>query len=458
MKDLIRKDLSEAILALQRSIRIASVKDESAPGAPFGKEIRAALQDVLALGESIGFKTGVFKDQVGWIEYGEGKEMVSFLGHVDVVPAGEGWTYPPFGGEIHDGVIYGRGVLDDKGPVIAAIYALKALKDSRLPISKRVKIIIGTNEENGFTDMIDYVAEGQELPLMGFTSDACYPLLNREKGSLHLTCEADFGHDGHARVVKICGGTATNVVPSHASATLALPDPTEMKAFQENLRDHGSIRWERIDDKEIHFEATGIPEHGSRPEKGENAIMKLLHVLNLDKSISQQFELIDLLCRKIGFETDGESLGISMSDADSGALSLNLGTFQASENKASFSLDIRYPVSFKASDILPVLEKEFEPYGIKIHIIFDAPPLFVDPSSVLIRKLQKVYREQTGEEPELLSTGESTYAKTMPGLINFGPIFPEEDYSIHQADECWSVDSFQRNIQMMAAALYELAR
>lgn len=462
MKNLIDKDLQEAVDSLQRSIRIPSVKGDAALEAPFGIEILAALHDVLDLGKRLGFRTGVFENQVGWIEYGQGDEMVAFLGHVDVVPAGEGWKHDPFGAEIEDGIIFGRGVLDDKGPVIAAIYALNALKNSGLHISRRIRILLGTNEENGCTAIKNYVSGKQELPVMGFVSDACYPLLNREKGTLHLHCEVPVNLGERNGCVEIRGGTATNVVPSYSAATLIM-GPSDLEKFIKDIEvkekgSYSNFSWEQLGNNRIKIEAFGIPEHGSRPEKGLNAIMVLLYVLGSAIPPLPQSKIINYLNRVIGFETDGKGLGIKKSDSESGDLTVNLGTLDITEDKASFTLDIRYPVSSNSGEILSKLSSNFEKEGITFDVLFDAPPLFIDPSSEVIQKLQAVYRKETGQEPELLSTGESTYAKTVPNLINFGPIFPEEKYTIHQADECWSIDSFKRNISMMAAAFYELAK
>jgi len=462
MKHFIDKDLQEAVDSLQRSIRIPSVKGDATPEAPFGIAVLAALNDVVDLGKRLGFHTGVFENQVGWIEYGKGEHMVAFLGHVDVVPAGEGWKRNPFSAEIEDGIIYGRGVLDDKGPVIAAIYALNALKNSGLDISKRIRILVGTNEENGFTAIKHYVSSKQELPVMGFTSDACYPLLNREKGALHLHCEAPIENSDVNGCVEICGGTATNVVPSCSVATVNIK-PADLENFKKEIEviengPFGTFSWEQSGDDSIKIETFGIPEHGSRPEKGLNAIMVLLNVLGSTTLPLPVLNIINYLNAAIGFEIDGKSLGIKQNDIESGDLTVNLGTLNLSEGKVSFTLDIRYPVFSNSSEILSILRSSFGKEGISFEVLFDAPPLFIDPSSEVIQKLQTVYRKETGQEPELLSTGESTYAKTIPNLVNFGPIFPEENYTIHQADECWSIDSFKRNISMMAAAFYELAR
>ena len=182
------------------------------------------MEHALKLGEKLGFRTGSMADRVGWVEYGEGEEMAAVLGHLDVVPEGDGWTYPPFGGEIHDGKMYGRGVLDDKGPVIGAIYGLKAIRDAGLKPDRRIRVIFGTDEENGSSCVKYYVENGGELPTIGFTPDADYPLIFCEKGQLGWTVVRDRKrtdddncreHRPAAKLLRLEGGTARNVVTPH---------------------------------------------------------------------------------------------------------------------------------------------------------------------------------------------------------------------------------------------------
>ena len=153
------KEMRTSILShIQDSIRIESVSGEPYEGAPYGKGPKAALEHALRLGESFGLKTKNVDDRAGWVEYGEGEEMIAILGHLDVVPAGDGWNYPPFGGEICDGRLYGRGVLDDKGPVIGAICGLKAMKDLGIKTKRRIRVIFGCAEETGCDCIHHYIA------------------------------------------------------------------------------------------------------------------------------------------------------------------------------------------------------------------------------------------------------------------------------------------------------------
>ncbi|HHY13423.1 MAG TPA: Sapep family Mn(2+)-dependent dipeptidase, partial [Thermoanaerobacterales bacterium] len=172
---------NDIIKSVQEQIKIKSVKGESKPGMPFGEGPREALEHALKLSEELGFKTKNVDGYAGHAEYGEGDDIVGVLVHLDVVPEGTGWVHPPYGGEIHDGKIYGRGTIDNKGPAIAALYALKALKDSGVNMKRRVRIIFGTDEESGWEDM-DYYMENEENPMCGFSPDALFPIINSEKG------------------------------------------------------------------------------------------------------------------------------------------------------------------------------------------------------------------------------------------------------------------------------------
>ena len=202
----------EIIKAVQGCVQIDSVKTAPEEGAPYGKGCREALDYALKLGESLGFKTGNVGDRVGYVEFGEGEEMVGVLGHLDVVPVGEGWTYPPFGAEIHDGKLYGRGVQDDKGPTIGAIYGLKAIRELGLPVSRRIRVLFGTDEENGSSCVRYYIENGGELPTLGFTPDGDYPLIFCEKGAHNMLVGKKITDQGKIKVKSFHGGIAANVV------------------------------------------------------------------------------------------------------------------------------------------------------------------------------------------------------------------------------------------------------
>ena len=210
----------EILEGIQKSVQIDSVATEAEENAPYGPGPKAALDFALHLGEELGFRTGNVDNHAGYVEYGEGEEMVAVLGHMDVVPTGDDWKYPPFGGEIHDGVMYGRGVVDDKGPTIGAIYALKAIRDLDLPIDRRIRVIFGTNEERGSSCIQYYVEKGEEQPVMGITPDAEFPLIFFEKGMTNVTAGCKNPAQGAIKVLEFQGGTVHNIVPLHCRLVL----------------------------------------------------------------------------------------------------------------------------------------------------------------------------------------------------------------------------------------------
>src|SRR5690606_21631774 len=180
----------ELIQELQQLIQIESVKDENnfSDIMPFGAGPKAALEFMLQKGLEQGMTTKNVDHMAGHIEMGQGKELVGVLCHVDVVPAGDAasWTYPPFEGQVADGKLFGRGAIDDKGPTMAAWLAMKLIHDAKIPLKKRVRMIIGTDEESGFQCVTRYF-EKEEMPTIGFAPDADFPLINAEKGIAHLT-------------------------------------------------------------------------------------------------------------------------------------------------------------------------------------------------------------------------------------------------------------------------------
>ncbi len=215
----------EIIASVQAAVRIRSVQEPAKDGMPFGEGVHRALGHCDALARSLGFRTRVIDNMVGYAEYGEGKEMVAVLGHLDVVPEGEGWTWPPYGAEIHGGRLYGRGALDNKGPTVGALYALKAIADLDLKLKRRVRVIYGLNEETGSQCMERYVQSGEDLPACGFTPDAEYPIINGEKGLVTTEHRLRFTQEGELRLLSLEGGIAVNVVPAFARAEISAPQP-----------------------------------------------------------------------------------------------------------------------------------------------------------------------------------------------------------------------------------------
>ena len=454
----------DLVAALQESLRIPSVGGEPEEGAPFGAGPRRSLDWTLDFARKMGFRTKNVDDVAGWAELGEGDEMVAILGHLDVVPEGKGWSVDPWGGELKDGMLYGRGVLDNKGPVMVGLFAAKAVFDSKIPLKRRVRVIFGTNEERGSKCMTRYVEAGEELPAAGFTPDAEYPIINAEKGILTYTLSLPFTPSGDFKVLSLEGGVADNVVMAEVKAEVTVPQGT---GCRERILE-AAASWkgpegatlevvESPDGKSMTFVAKGRPAHGSTPELGVNALACLADFMVALRLKEEQGDFFKTFSRLIGFETDGASIGVKMNDEVSGPLTLCSGMVGLDKDRVRFSINIRYPVTREAGEVTAPLLKAFAENGITVEKAEAAAPLYVPKESPLILALQKAYTDVTGEEAGLIAIGGGTYAKTMPNVVAFGPVFPGQKYKIHEEDECWSVEDMMKNAHIMARAIVELA-
>ena len=445
---------NDLLACLQENLRIPSVEGTPADGAPYGTEIRKSLDHVLASAEKLGFRTENIDGHVGWCEYGEGDEMVAVLGHLDVVPAGDGWSFDPWGGEIANGRIFGRGTMDDKGPSIAAIYALAALRDSGLPLKRRIRLIFGCNEETGAQDLKYYLAHGGEIPVMGFTPDAEYPVINGEKGIINATYTRSYEQTGELKLLSIQGGTAANVTPASACAKLSCPAELARRIAQLHAPKVSFTAAEYG----VLVEAEGISAHGSTPEQGENAVGRLVLALDTLPFEGEARDVIHFLAEKLGMETDGKSAGIALSDEPSGGLTLNWGTLNADEKSLSMVINYRYPVTKAYDDCAPALNTLFSEAGFILAKETHKAKLYMSADCDLVKILLKVYKDHTGIDGKPKCIGGGTYAKSLPNILAFGPIFPGDEVREHKPDEFIEIPKLMKNTQIIASAMYEMAK
>lgn len=442
------------LACLQENLRIPSVEGPAEKNAPYGVEIKKSLDHVLATADALGFRTENVDNHLGWCEYGEGEEMVAVLGHLDVVPAGDGWSFDPWGGEIKDGRIWGRGTMDDKGPSIAALYALAAIRDLGLPIRRRIRILFGCNEETGSADVKYYLAKGGEVPVMGFTPDGEYPVINGEKGIINANFSKSYQQSGELKLISINGGTAPNVVPATACAKIGCSE-----AFAQRLSQlHAPKVRFTATSYGVLVEAEGVSAHGSTPGEGENAIGRLMLALDTLPFEGDVQKAIHFLAEKIGMETDGTSLGVHLHDDVSGALTLNWGTLHADEEKLSLKLNYRYPVTKTYEDCAPTLNSAFAEAGFVLDREVHKAKLYIPEDSELVKTLLNVYKEHTGLEGKAKSIGGGTYAKALPNILAFGPIFPGDEVREHKPDEFLEIPKLMKSAQIIASAMYEMAK
>lgn len=438
----------EIISAVQEIVQIDSVKSAAEPNAPYGRGAKAALRYALALGERLGFKVKNCGDRVGYIEYGEGDETVGVLGHLDVVPVGEGWQYPPFGAEIHDGRLYGRGVLDDKGPVIGAIFALKAIRDLELPLDRRIRVLFGTDEECGSTCVRHYIDSGEEMPTVGFTPDAEYPLIFCEKGTTNVRLGGKVRDKGNIRVLRLTGGVASNVVTPKCTLTaeghLKVTEAEGITVTEANGK--------------TTVEALGVGAHGSTPHLGVNAAVKLFKAVQNNDFGGDFARMMQFVLDMLDGETNGEKLSVRYFDEETGETTVNLGVLDYDGESMEFTLDIRYPKNADPENVKAQISEKAEKYGLGVLSLKQTPILYIPKDSELIQKLLCVYKEQTGEIAEPLAIGGGTYAKAFPNMVAFGPMFPGDPEVIHQPNEYAEIDKLMQSFQICAAAMYELAK
>lgn len=448
---------AEMIHDLQELIRIESVAGPAGPGAPFGAGVRAALDFVLARARAMGLTVYNADGYAGHAELGEGGKIVGILSHLDVVPAGDGWTYPPFGGELVAGRIYGRGAVDDKGPVIACLYALAALREAGFHPAGRLRLILGGDEEGGSWESIKYYFRVAEKPAYGFSPDADFPVINAEKGHLWISGRRKWPGKparGGPVILAAWGGTRPNVVPDFCRLVLA-PGGAE-EEFRRVLTGVGpDLTWEE-QGGELVISARGRAAHASLPERGKNAIGHLFTALVPLAGYlpPAQAEMVRFLAAASRY--DGKGLDLQRVDGVSGALTVNLGTLSWDENEVVFALDIRYPVTADGNELTAILAEKLAGQGMAMKVEHHLPPLYFPAEHPLVATLLRVFREKTGQEAAPLAIGGRTFACALPVGVAFGPVFPGRPELAHQADEYIEVEELILAAKIYAAAMAAL--
>ncbi|HHV25839.1 dipeptidase PepV [Anaerosalibacter bizertensis] len=461
--ELVESYKDDIVKSTQEIVRIKSVEGEGKPGMPFGEGPYNALKYALDIAEDMGFKTKNLDGYAGHADFGEGDETIGILVHLDVVPEGDGWTYPPYSGEIHDGKIFGRGTLDDKGPAIASLYAMKALKEANVSLNKKIRIIFGTNEETGWGCM-KYYFEHEKAPDMAFTPDADFPVIHGEKGiiAFDLVKKIENNSCGDISIKSIKGGNAVNMVPDYCEAILEVKDMDYIENKLKNFKEKNDYDIS-IEEKDgiVKVIAKGSSAHGSTPEKGENAITYLMlflgEILDCNCDIC---DFIKIYNEKIALKHNGEGIGCGFEDEVSGKLNFNPGVIKTEDGKITLSINIRYPIKSSSEEVYNGIRKELEGTGIElIEDDDEMKPIYVPKNDPLVEKLMKVYKEETGDlDSEPITIGGGTYARAMDNAVAFGPVFPGQEEVAHQKDEYISIEHLMKMAKIYAKALYELAK
>ncbi|GER66465.1 dipeptidase PepV [Weizmannia acidilactici] len=457
-----RKD--DLIQDLQGILKIRSVLDEehATDEAPLGRGVKDALQYMLDLGDKDGFTTKNAGNLAGHIEMGSGKEIVGILGHVDVVPEGDGWTVDPYSGIVKDGKIYARGSSDDKGPTMAAYYGMKIVKELGLPLEKRVRLIVGTDEESDWRCM-DYYFAHEEMPAIGFSPDADFPIIYAEKGisDFDIIQEPQMKEDtqAFAEILSFESGRRYNMVPDYAEAHLTIRGEQAelLQKFQDYQKETGLSGKDFVDGGVLILKLEGISAHGAEPRNGKSAGLYLANFLSRFGLDSQGAKFIGTL-NQFFDKSRGENFGIQYEDDISGDLTINVGIMNYHREKGGrIGLNMRYPVTFDIEAGKTKIESKLKEDGLLFGNFSDSKPHHVDKNDPLIKTLQKVYEEQTGEKAELLAIGGGTYARALDKGVAFGALFPGREDVMHQKNEYMYVEDLLKATAIYAQAIYELA-
>ena len=441
IKNIVNENSKDMIESIKAAVRINSVMDEdtATESMPFGKGVDESLRKTLEIAESLGFKT-VYKDgYYGYAEVGEGEELIGILGHLDVVPIGDEskWKFPPFSATEEDGYIYGRGAQDDKGPTIAAMYAVKALLDAGVKFGKRVRFIIGGDEENLWRCIAKYTENGEEIPSMGFTPDSSFPVTNAEKSLVQFYLRGKGSKD---LSLNISG--ALNAVPGVADYAGELADKLA----------------EKLDELKFDYEKDG---------ESITVIGKRVHAASADKGVNA----IERLCKalyEIGVEDDVVRFVAELSDSVgskilpnciddvSGTLTLNLGELIINEKESKIGFDSRVPVKFTIEDLEDAVKEKAANYGLEFEEFDRLKSLYVPADSELIKTLVSVYEQETGLEGTPKSSGGATYAKALDNCVAFGAMFPFDEKTEHQENERVNIKNMIKATEIYALSVYRL--
>ena len=445
----------EILRSLQQLVAIESVAVPNCTieGYPFGHKSAEAIAFMVDLANEMGMKTENCENFACHAQLGEGEDdYAAVLCHVDVVPVGDGWQSDPLVLTEKDGYLYGRGVADDKGAAIIALYCLKAMKDNGVPMKRPVRCIFGGGEEIGMDDMEHYFSR-HPIPTVGFTPDADYPACHCEKGILHLV----FAGKTDPSILSLSGGTAINCVIDNCTADVICSEATARSVCDAVAASGGKCSF-TPDGNVMRFTSKGVSAHAMCPENGINAASLLLMALDecgvLSANSAEAF-----FAKKLCGSDRGEKLGVACSDEMSGELTLNIGTLSSSAGSSSMGIDIRYPATIDSASFIPVMTGAADAAGVSVEITGDNKPLYVPADHPLIKALGECYTEITGQPMVPMAMGGGTYARTLHGRgVAFGPVFHDAKPSnLHMPDENLSLEQFMLHAEICYRAMCRLA-
>jgi len=431
MNDIIKvnkKIWGEYLHALQKLLQIPSVEGAPEQNAPFGKEPKRAIEYIVELGKQYGFPAFIVNDAMAVVEWGTSDDYVGVLGHVDVVAAGTGWNYEPFDLTESNGKFYGRGILDNKGPILSCLFALIQLKEMGITPKRKIRLLFGSNEESGMADVPKYLAS-ERPPLYGFTPDCKYPVVYGERGIIDFTIKTAFPQTTLDTITAIQGDFTKSSVPDTCAITLK----------------NGEV-----------LTTTGKRSPSNAPELGENAITlmsgKVAEIAELPQALQQYFAWIFTSLHEKHY---GTGLDIAYEDKDSGKLMLTPYSLQKTQNGLELSLSIRFPISVTTEMIIEQVKQQLPPHS-TLQMNRELPSHLFDKQHPIVKALSQVYQEITGLDGTPVTTTGATYARKMPNIFAFGPSFPGQKGIAHNSDEYMDVADLEQNFHIYLNAIQYL--
>ncbi|MBF6978722.1 dipeptidase PepV [Aerococcaceae bacterium zg-BR22] len=447
---------------LFRLLRVPSVRedDKATAEAPVGPGPKAALEEFMKMAQEDGFETKQFGPWAGRVEVGSGEQLLGILGHVDVVPVGTGWDTNPFEPVVKDNRIYARGSSDDKGPTVAAYFAIKLLRELGYEFNQRIHLIVGTDEESGWQCMHHYFQHA-EMPDFGFSPDAVFPIINGEKGNVSLTLSmASKAQEGAQHLVAFDGGLRENMVIQDVTATVKGLQPSVADLYADFLNEHDLKGHVDINGDEAVFTLVGKAAHGSTPEKGRNAATYLARFLvefTFDNHAADDF--ITLLATELHEDFTADKVGVAHHHDVMGDVSMNVGIVSyRAEKGGHIVLNFRFPEGTTPEVMGERFAKTLSHYDFELAVGESKEPHYVPADDPLVATLLEVYENQTGLKGHEMTIGGGTYGRLMPRGVAYGALFPDSIDTMHQANEFLAIDDLLRATAIYAEAIYRLTR
>lgn len=454
----------EDLLAdLERLLVIPSVREDHLANSdcPVGPGPKQALDEFLKMADEAGFSQESFGNIVAHLEWGQGQELFGVMGHLDVVPVGDGWESDPFTPIYRDGKLFARGALDDKGPLVAAFFAMKLLKEKGFVPKKKVRLIVGTDEESDWK-CLRYYQSVCPIPKIGFVPDAYFPIVNGEKGNGSLVFEWQCQKDniGELTLESFEAGQRENMVADKAQAKVSGESlATICASFEDYVASYDFLQGQVTEsDKLLTFQLKGKSAHGSKPELGHNAATYLAAFLSqyhFEASYAQEF--LTILGKELHLDYFGKRLGLAYSDPQMGQLTLNPGLVSyKAQDSAKIRINLRYPKGVNPSEARLMLENHYLANACKVSLEEKQEPHYVSEEHPLVQSLLNIYHTETGLPAYERVIGGATYARLMPEGVAFGALFPEAVDSMHQANEHIVLEDLLKATAMYARAFVDL--